>query len=206
MYTARFFSVGLVSSNRAPRRPILTINQSLPKPSRPGRRPLRRAELRGRPSPAEETTASSPRLLVRRNTTTCTVFLLLLAQPPGRLFLCLPVHLLPMGAVVHKEDNGSSKAKDDQALDDPFVAELVAAAAAEGLPVAARDAVAVVVLLVGPVVVLVVVRVFLQEVGDPLGQRPVLPLRCSVLAYVRGGVTGRITYKARPGWNLSAHG
>lgn len=29
MYTARFFSVGLVSSNRAPRRPILTIKHCI---------------------------------------------------------------------------------------------------------------------------------------------------------------------------------
>lgn len=97
--------------------------------------------------------------------------LLLLAQPRSGILLGLPVRLLPLGAVVHEEHDSGGEAEDDEALDDALVAEVFA----KRLPVAARDPVVVELL----VAVVVVVCVFLEEVGDPFAQGPVLPFSCS---------------------------
>lgn len=72
------------------------------------------------------------------------------------------MRLLPLSAVVHEEHDSGSKTENNQTLDDAIVAELVA----QRLSVAARDPV-IVVLLVA-VFVVIVVCVFLEEIGDPL--------------------------------------
>lgn len=140
---------------------------------------------RGAEDPTTATTSCSSLRwrLVRRDGSTMMLMLvvlllllfllLLLAQPRSGILLGLPVRLLPLGAVVHEEHDSGGEAEDDEALDDALVAEVFA----KRLPVAARDPV--VVELPVAVVVVVVVCVFLEEVGDPFAQGPVLPFSCS---------------------------